>query len=149
RSSFTLWEQQIGVLLERPDLADVSVFFAGGIHDARSAAMVSALSAPLASRGAAIGALMGTAYLFTREAVEHGAVLPVFQEVALSCEETVLLETSPGHSVRCAQSSYVDTFEAARARLADAPRQEAWEQLEQLNLGRLRIASRGLRRSGP
>jgi acyl transferase domain-containing protein/NAD(P)H-dependent flavin oxidoreductase YrpB (nitropropane dioxygenase family)/NAD(P)-dependent dehydrogenase (short-subunit alcohol dehydrogenase family)/acyl carrier protein len=150
RSSFTLWEQQIGVLLERANLEDVSVLFAGGIHDSRSAAMIEALSAPLVSRGAAIGALMGTAYLFTRQAVEHGAIRPVFQQVAVECEETVLLETSPGHSVRCARSSYVDTFEAARARLSDAgvTRQEAWEQLEHLNLGRLRIASRGLRRVG-
>ncbi|MEV4320048.1 SDR family NAD(P)-dependent oxidoreductase [Actinocrispum sp. NPDC049592] len=150
RSSFTLWEQQIGVLLERADLSEVSVFFAGGIHDSRSAAMIEAVSAPLAERGAAIGALMGTAYLFTREAVEHGAILPVFQQVAVECEETTLLETSPGHSVRCARTSYVDTFEAARTRLSEdgVTRQEAWEQLEHLNLGRLRIASRGLRRSG-
>jgi acyl transferase domain-containing protein/NAD(P)H-dependent flavin oxidoreductase YrpB (nitropropane dioxygenase family)/NADP-dependent 3-hydroxy acid dehydrogenase YdfG/acyl carrier protein len=148
RSSFTLWEQQIGVLLDRPDLSDVSVLFAGGIHDERSAAMVSAMSAPLATRGAAIGALMGTAYLFTREAVEHGAILPVFQQVAVECDETYLLETSPGHSVRCARTSYVDMFEEARADLTDVSRQEAWERLEQLNLGRLRIASRGLRREG-
>jgi acyl transferase domain-containing protein/NAD(P)H-dependent flavin oxidoreductase YrpB (nitropropane dioxygenase family)/NAD(P)-dependent dehydrogenase (short-subunit alcohol dehydrogenase family) len=150
RSSFTLWEQQIGVLLEHADLSDVSVLFAGGIHDERSATMVSALSAPLAERGAAVGALMGTAYLFTRQAVEHGAIMPVFQQVAVQCEETALLETSPGHSVRCARTSYVDNFEQARARLsaAGATRQEAWEQLEQLNLGRLRIASRGLRRDG-
>ncbi|GAB3885486.1 type I polyketide synthase [Kibdelosporangium lantanae] len=148
RSSFTLWEQQIGVLLDRPDLGDVSVLFAGGIHDERSAAMVSAMSAPLTTRGAAVGALMGTAYLFTREAVEHGAILPVFQQVAVECDETYLLETSPGHSVRCARTSYVDKFEEARADLADVPRQDAWERLERLNLGRLRIASRGLRREG-
>nr|WP_042188477.1 type I polyketide synthase [Kibdelosporangium sp. MJ126-NF4]CEL18267.1 modular polyketide synthase [Kibdelosporangium sp. MJ126-NF4]CTQ97753.1 modular polyketide synthase [Kibdelosporangium sp. MJ126-NF4] len=148
RSSFTLWEQQISVLLGRASLADVSVLFAGGIHDERSAAMVSAMSASLTDRGAAVGALMGTAYLFTREAVEHGAISPVFQQVAVDCEETALLETSPGHSVRCAQSSFVDVFEQARAELADAPRQEAWERLEQLNLGRLRIASRALKRDG-
>ncbi|TCO53688.1 type I polyketide synthase [Actinocrispum wychmicini] len=150
RSSFTLWEQQIDVLLDRPDLSDVSVLFAGGIHDERSAAMVSAMSAPLAARGAAVGALMGTAYLFTRQAVEHGAIQPVFQQVAVDCADTVLLETSPGHSVRCAKTSYVDMFEQERARLLaeGVTRQDAWEQLEKLNLGRLRIASRGLRRSG-
>ncbi|ONI91376.1 hypothetical protein ALI144C_01295 [Actinosynnema sp. ALI-1.44] len=148
RSSFTLWEQQISVLLDRGSLADVRVLFAGGIHDERSAAMVSAMSASLIERGAAVGALMGTAYLFTREAVELGAITPVFQQVALECAETALLETSPGHSVRCAQSSFVDTFGEAKAELAGAPRQEAWERLEQLNLGRLRIASRALKRVG-
>ncbi|ALG14935.1 hypothetical protein AOZ06_20960 [Kibdelosporangium phytohabitans] len=148
RSSFTLWEQQISVLLGRGSLEDVTVLFAGGIHDERSAAMVSAMSASLTDRGAAVGALMGTAYLFTREAVEHGAITTVFQQVALECGQTALLETSPGHSVRCAQSSFVDVFEHAKAELAAAPRQEAWEKLEQLNLGRLRIASRALKRVG-
>ncbi|MGZ3146221.1 beta-ketoacyl synthase N-terminal-like domain-containing protein [Lentzea chajnantorensis] len=146
RTSFTLWQQQIDVLRGREE--GVVALFAGGVHDARSAAMVDALTAPLAARGAAIGVLVGTAYLFTEEAVEHGAIQPVFQQVALECADTALLETSPGHAVRCAQTSYVDTFEQARAELADLPRQESWERLEQLNLGRLRLASRGLVRSG-
>jgi acyl transferase domain-containing protein/NAD(P)H-dependent flavin oxidoreductase YrpB (nitropropane dioxygenase family)/NAD(P)-dependent dehydrogenase (short-subunit alcohol dehydrogenase family)/acyl carrier protein len=148
RSSFTLWEQQISVLLSRASLDGVSVLFAGGIHDERSAAMVSAMSAPLAEKGAKVGVLMGTAYLFTREAVDHGAIRPVFQQVALDCAETALLETSPGHSVRCAQSSFVDMFGQAKAELAGVDRKQAWEQLERLNLGRLRIASRGLKRDG-
>ncbi|MBM7859013.1 type I polyketide synthase [Lentzea nigeriaca] len=145
RTSFTLWQQQIDVLRGREK--DVTALFAGGIHDARSAAMISALTAPLAARGAAIGVLVGTAYLFTEEAVTHGAIQPVFQQVALECEDTALLETSPGHAVRCAQTSYVDTFEQKRAELAGLPKQESWEQLEQLNLGRLRLASRGLVRA--
>ena len=37
----------------------------GGIHDARSAAAVAALAAPLAERGVKVGVLIGTAYLFT------------------------------------------------------------------------------------
>ncbi|GGM72436.1 polyketide synthase [Lentzea pudingi] len=142
RTSFTLWQQQIDVLRGREK--DVVALFAGGIHDARSAAMISAMTAPLAARGAAIGVLVGTAYLFTEEAVTHGAIQPVFQQVALECEDTALLETSPGHAVRCAQTSYVDTFEQARAELTGLSKQESWERLEQLNLGRLRLASRGL-----
>ncbi|MFI6094403.1 SDR family NAD(P)-dependent oxidoreductase [Lentzea sp. NPDC051213] len=142
RSSFTLWQQQIDVLRGREK--DVVALFAGGIHDARSAAMISAMTAPLAARGAAIGVLIGTAYLFTEEAVTHGAIRPVFQQIALECEDTALLETSPGHAVRCAQTSYVDTFEQARAELTGLSKQESWERLEQLNLGRLRLASRGL-----
>ena len=39
---------------------ELSIALAGGIHDARSAAMVAALAAPLAERGVAIGALLGT-----------------------------------------------------------------------------------------
>ncbi|MFE7093770.1 SDR family NAD(P)-dependent oxidoreductase [Streptomyces erythrochromogenes] len=149
RASFPLWEEQIELLLRScPDPASLDVLFAGGIHDERSAAMAVAAAAPLAGRGARIGVLMGTAYLFTEEAVGAGAVLPGFQRAALECTDTVLLHTAPGHATRCASTPYAATFEATRRRLAQSgvePR-EMWEELERLNLGRLRIASKGLRR---
>ncbi|MFD9080652.1 SDR family NAD(P)-dependent oxidoreductase [Streptomyces erythrochromogenes] len=149
RASFPLWEEQIELLLRScPDPATLDVLFAGGIHDERSAAMAVAAAAPLAARGARIGVLMGTAYLFTEEAVAAGAVLPGFQRAALECADTVLLHTAPGHATRCASTPYAATFEATRRRLAESgvePR-EMWEELERLNLGRLRIASKGLRR---
>jgi acyl transferase domain-containing protein/NADP-dependent 3-hydroxy acid dehydrogenase YdfG len=158
RASFPLWESQIERLLAFGEsraggadfFQDLSVLFAGGIHDERSAAMVSALAAPLAERGAALGVLMGTAYLFTREAVATGAILPGFQTAAIDCESTVLLETSPGHVTRCADTPYVTTFNEVRERLRaqEVPAAEMWNDLEQLNLGRLRIASKGLRRDG-
>ncbi|MFE9561505.1 SDR family NAD(P)-dependent oxidoreductase [Streptomyces sp. NPDC006487] len=148
RASFPLWEEQIELLLSCPEPAALDVLFAGGIHDARSAAMAAAAAAPLAERGARIGVLMGTAYLFTEEAVAAGAVLAGFQRAALECADTVLLHTAPGHATRCAVTPYVDTFEATRNRLAEggAEPREVWEELERLNLGRLRIASKGLRR---
>ena len=52
----------------------VPVLFAGGVHDGLSAAMVAAIAAPLTARGIKVGVLMGTAYLFTEEAVTHGAI---------------------------------------------------------------------------
>ncbi|MFE3996602.1 SDR family NAD(P)-dependent oxidoreductase [Streptomyces goshikiensis] len=148
RASFPLWEEQIERLLACPEPAALDVLFAGGIHDARSAAMAVAAAAPLAERGARIGVLMGTAYLFTEEAVAAGAVLPGFQRAAVDCADTVLLHTAPGHATRCAATPYATTFEATRERLTTSgtePR-EMWEELERLNLGRLRIASKGLRR---
>ena len=39
---------------------EVSLVFAGGIHDARSAALVAALAGPLAARGVKVGILVGT-----------------------------------------------------------------------------------------
>ncbi|WP_327250793.1 SDR family NAD(P)-dependent oxidoreductase [Streptomyces sp. NBC_01244] len=148
RASFPLWEEQIELLLSCPEPAALDVLFAGGVHDARSAAMAAAAAAPLAERGARIGVLMGTAYLFTEEAVAAGAVVPRFQRAALECADTVLLHTAPGHATRCALTPYADTFEATRQRLAEsgAEPREVWEELERLNLGRLRIASKGLRR---
>ncbi|RZQ65808.1 type I polyketide synthase [Amycolatopsis suaedae] len=154
RTSFSLWECQVGVLEEflaaggRAD--DVHVLFAGGIHDARSAAMVAALAEPLARRGVGVGVLMGTAYLCTEEAVAHGAVGPAFQRQVLAAERTELLETAPGHATRCVPSPFTETFAATAAALrADGhAERDVWQRLEQLNVGRLRVASKGLRRDG-
>ncbi|MEU4523334.1 beta-ketoacyl synthase N-terminal-like domain-containing protein [Amycolatopsis sp. NPDC024027] len=139
RPSFELWEEQLAVL---DGAKDVEVLFAGGIHDARSAAMVAAMAAPLD----AAGVLMGTAYLFTEEAVTHGAITGLFQERALAADTTVTLETAPGHRTRCLPSPYTAEFEQVKAGLGDTP--EAWQRLEELNTGRLRVASKGVRRDG-
>ncbi len=150
RSSFALWEQQLEILLAHENASELHVLFAGGIHDGRSAAMVAAMAAPLAAKGAKLGMLMGTAYLFTHEAVACGAIEPGFQEAAIACERTVLLETAPGHSTRCADSEYAGAFAVEKKRLeaTGASPQETWAALEQLNLGRLRIAAKGLKRDG-
>ncbi len=154
QASFPLWDIQLQRLLRYDDAqgcaGQLRVLFAGGIHDERSAAMVATLAAPLVQRGAQIGVLMGTAYLFTQQAVAAGAIAPGFQRAALACERTVLLETAPGHATRCADSPYVRTFTETQARLvaAGVPRDQMWAELERLNLGRLRIASKGLRRDG-
>jgi acyl transferase domain-containing protein/NAD(P)H-dependent flavin oxidoreductase YrpB (nitropropane dioxygenase family) len=154
RSSFLLWEQMISVLLEsigpRDDATQYHILFAGGIHDDLSAAMVAAMAAPLSSRGIKIGLLLGTAYLFTKEAVETGAIVPRFQSEALRCTQTVLLETGPGHSIRCIDSPYKNTFDEHRKSLQEnnKNRDDIREELELMNLGRLRIASKGLSREG-
>jgi acyl transferase domain-containing protein len=124
------------------------VVFAGGIHDHVSAAMVAALAAPLTERGIHVGVLMGTAYLFTQEAVNAGAIVNKFQEEALKCEKTTLLETGPGHAIRCIKSPYKTTFDDQRKSLEaqNKGREVIREQLELMNLGRLRIASKGLAR---
>ncbi len=146
RASFPLWETQVERLCALDDAEHLDVLFAGGIHDARSAAAVAAIGAPLAARGARLGVLMGTAYLFTAEAVAHGAITPAFQEVAVGCTTTVLLETSPGHATRCVETDYVRDFAEAKTRLEGrgVAVDEMWAELETLNLGRLRIASKGL-----
>ncbi|WP_030491133.1 type I polyketide synthase [Micromonospora chokoriensis] len=153
RASFPLWEAQLLVLEEfladTPDDAGrLQLLFAGGIHDARSAAMVAAMAAPLTGRGAQIGLLMGTAYLFTREAVQEGAIQPLFHREAIAATSTSLLETAPGHATRCLPSPFVDDFHGVREELESAgvENRQVWEQLELLNVGRLRIASKGVRR---
>ncbi|WTY68850.1 SDR family NAD(P)-dependent oxidoreductase [Streptomyces sp. NBC_01410] len=149
RAAFPLWEEQIERLLSCPYADELDVLFAGGIHDERSAAMAMAAAGPLAERGARTGVLMGTAYLFTEEAVAAGAVQPGFQRTAIDCVATTLLRTAPGHATRCATTPYADVFTATAQRLRQdgASPNEVWEELEKLNLGRLRIASKGLRRT--
>ncbi|HLG74758.1 MAG TPA: beta-ketoacyl synthase N-terminal-like domain-containing protein, partial [Chloroflexota bacterium] len=150
RTSFVLWESMVEVLLQAiaagADASQFHVLFAGGIHDGLSAAMVSAVAAPLAEAGVRIGVLVGTAYLFTTEAVASGAITPGFQQVAVACERTALLESGPGQTTRCAPSPFVDDFEAERRRLMQeglSP-EELKNALEMLNIGRLRIASKGV-----
>ncbi|MGV4982058.1 SDR family oxidoreductase [Streptomyces sp. NRAIS4] len=154
RASFPLWEAQLAVLTDFLADADdaqarrLEVFFAGGVHDERSAAMVAALAAPLTARGAAVGLLMGTAYLFTEEAVAHGAIRPLFQRQVLTATTTALLETAPGHATRCVPSPFTADYRAREAalRAQGLPDREVWERLERLNVGRLRIASKGVER---
>ncbi|MFJ2610274.1 SDR family NAD(P)-dependent oxidoreductase [Streptomyces sp. NPDC087425] len=155
RNSFPLWEAQTEVLraflAEQPSAAgELTVLFAGGIHDARSAAMAATVAAPLTDAGAAFGVLMGTAYLFTAEAVDAGAIQPLFQRRVLAADRTDLLETAPGHATRCAASDVTRDFAALRAELTaqGVPDREIWERLERFNVGRLRLASKGVERVG-
>jgi acyl transferase domain-containing protein len=129
---------------------ELHVVFAGGVHDARSAAMVATIAAPLARLGVRIGVLMGTAYLFTEEAVATGAIVEGFQEEAVKCARTVLLESGPGHATRCADTPFYDAFRETRRRLMGQGQNldEVRLKLESLNLGRLRVASKGITRSG-
>lgn len=154
RTSFVLWEQMIEVILSSiknpDDAAKYHILYAGGIHDALSASMVAAMSSSLAARGAKVGVLVGTAYLFTKEAVETGAIVSRFQEEALKCSRTALLETSAGHAIRCIDSPYKTAFEKKRRELEEKNlgRDRIREELELMNLGRLRVASKGLERKG-
>ncbi|MEU2421552.1 SDR family NAD(P)-dependent oxidoreductase [Streptomyces sp. NPDC007851] len=149
RASFPLWEAQLAVLEDFPDTEGLEVFFAGGVHDERSAAMVAALAAPLTARGAAVGLLMGTAYLFTTEAVQRGAIRPLFQRQVMAAASTALLETAPGHATRCVPSPFTLNYHKREAELRSggAPDRQVWEELERLNVGRLRIASKGVDRA--
>jgi len=154
RTSFVLWESMVRVMLEHLDQTPEAgeryhVLFAGGIHDAMSAAMVSAVAAPLSERGVRVGVLLGTSYLFTHEAVACGAIGSVFQQEAVACSRTVLLETGVGHATRCADTPFGKQFSDEKRRLAEHldNKDDVRDRLEALNLGRLRIASKGIVRA--
>ncbi len=150
-SSFILWDSMIETLLAEVPVgaeSEIHVLFAGGIHDATSAAMVASISAPLVQQGMKVGVLMGTAYLFTEEAVQGGAILSGFQQQALQCETTINLESGPGHATRCAVTPFAHEFYATRRQMLAAGHsaEDIKNTLEDLNIGRLRIASKGLTR---
>ncbi|MBK1897218.1 type I polyketide synthase [Chryseobacterium paridis] len=149
-SSMVLWEKQIERILKEDHPENISVFFAGGIHNAFSTAFVSIMAAPLAARGVKVGVLMGTAYLYTHEAVINGAIQEEFQLQALQAKDTVLLETAPGHETRCLNTVFAKHFNSEKAKLlaAGKDKKEVWEELEKLNVGRLRIAAKGVERQG-
>lgn len=151
RSSFVLWQQAIDILLDAQlkQPQEVQVLFAGGIHDPLSAAMVALLAAPLAALGMKIGVLMGTAYLFTEEIVATGAIVEEFQRQAIGCEETALLQSGIGIYTRCAKTAFCGEFDALRRQLVIDSKsdEETLMALELMNIGRLRIASKGITRN--
>ncbi len=149
-SSLVLWEKQINALHETEDLRGFNILFAGGIHDAKSAAFISIMATPLVTRGAHIGVVMGSSYLFTNEAVESGAIQIQYQKEVLSGSFTTLLESSPGHVVRCLNTPFAEKFQREKSILLEKgiSKGDMAKQLEKLNVGRLRIAAKGNERIG-
>jgi malonyl CoA-acyl carrier protein transacylase len=153
RTSFVLWDQMVRVIVQHlrgaganTKAEEYHIIFAGGIHDAASAAMVAAITAPLFERGVRIGVVIGTGYLFTHEIVATQAITATFQEEAVACRETVLVESGVGHATRCAESPFAKAFADEKRRLLQEgkPKEDIRIALEGLNLGRLRIASKGI-----
>ncbi len=151
-SSAMLWDAAFNVLLDfqskasKPDMIDV--LFAGGIHDAVSAAMAGALASAASAAGIRTGVLMGTAYLFTRDAVETGAIVAPYQAEAIACRDTVMLDSDGGHAIQCAPTAYAGEFKALKQGFLQAgmTQAETRQQLEEDGLGRMRLASKGLAR---
>lgn len=155
-SSFVLWSTMVDKVLDELDAkkvpaSDLQLVFAGGIHDAVSSAIVQVIAAPLAARGVKVGILMGSAYLFTQEIVASGAIVKRFQDEVIACERTVNLESGPGHASRCAYTPFAQEFFRKRIELRDGkvPGDESRRVLDDLIMGRLRIASKGTMRVGP
>ncbi|MEW6278332.1 MAG: SDR family NAD(P)-dependent oxidoreductase [Candidatus Eremiobacterota bacterium] len=150
--SLTLWEQMVEALLECGEgrWEDYHVLFAGGLGDRRAAAVAATIGGELAERGVRLGLLAGTAYLFTREAVTTGAIVPEYQRQALECHVTVGLESAPGQTNRCARTPFAERFECERRRLTAEGKSvsDIHQELEGLGLGRLRVAAKGLEREG-
>ncbi len=148
--SFVLWESMSTVLLEyleqNNQAEDLHVLFAGGIHDSLSSAVVAVLAAPLARLGVKVGLQLGSIYLFTNEIVGTGAIEDRYRKEVVASNKTVLLETGLGHASRCTPSPFTEEFlkQKKQLQIQGKPVQEIRDQLEKINLGRLRIAAKGI-----
>jgi len=144
--SLVLWEKQINRLLKEDNKSALRVLFAGGIHDTLSSAFISIMSASLAAKGVKVGIQMGTSYLFTKEAVKSGAIVKEYQKQIIEKNETVLLEAAPGQESRSVTSPYTEFFLKEKQKMLSKgmDSKEVWIKLEELNLGRLRVAAKGM-----
>ncbi|MCL2817599.1 MAG: nitronate monooxygenase, partial [Clostridiales bacterium] len=144
--SAVLWEKQIARIINSDNPSELSVFFAGGIHDALSAAFVRLMAGPLTARGVKVGLQCGTAYLYAEEAVRHGAITETYQKLMIDKKHTTLLKSVFGQETRCVPSPFVDFFQKEKARMEreGLSSGELMQNLETLNLGRSRIASKGI-----
>lgn len=147
--SLILWEKQITrLLLEEDERSNISVFFAGGIHDALSTAFVSIMSASLSAKGVKVGVLMGTSYLYTKEAVSSGAITEEYQKQLIKKDKTVLLETAVGQETRSIETPFTKFFIEEKKRLfsLELDSSDVWIKLENMNMGSLRVAAKGIER---
>jgi acyl transferase domain-containing protein/NAD(P)H-dependent flavin oxidoreductase YrpB (nitropropane dioxygenase family)/NAD(P)-dependent dehydrogenase (short-subunit alcohol dehydrogenase family) len=151
--SFVLWESAIEQLLKAAEtstqLQECQILFAGGIHDSLSAAMVGVMAATLAESGVRVGVQLGSAYLFTREAVTSGALVPTYQQEARRCDHTAVLTSGPGHAERCIDTPFAQAFreEKRQLRLGGVPPERLRQALDKLKAGRLRLAAKGIARN--
>ncbi len=149
-NSYTLWQSaliEFQKLAEAgQDLSDVRIALAGGIYDAVSAAMTSAFTVPLLGHGVQFCFIVGTAYLFTREIIQSQAISPVFQKVALVSDNTVVMEGAAGHALRCAHTPLILKYRRKRIELMNSglAQTDLQLKLEDMNIGRLRLASKGM-----
>ena len=150
-SSFVLWSTMVDRLTA--ELAkntvpadEIELLFAGGIHDAVSSAMVQVLVAPLVARGVKVGILMGSAYLFTRgdrRQRRDRAAVPAGGD-RLRAHGQPRVGAGPRQPLRL-HAVRAGLLPDARSSIARAacPPTRAGAILDDLILGRLRIASKG------
>ncbi|WP_020585752.1 type I polyketide synthase [Desulfobacter curvatus] len=148
-SSAVLWELSIEALLDMhadQSLDDVSVLFAGGIISSVGSHFVSAMTALLAKQGLKIGIQLGTAYLFTKEIVETGALTPVYQQVVQEHTCTTIIGSTVGLNCRTADTTFAgQMMKNEHCRLADGAMNlgERKSAFEKDNLGSLLISAKG------
>ena len=92
----------------------------GGIISAAGSHFISAITALLAREGVKVGIQLGTAYLFTKEIVETGALTSVYQQVVQAHQRTTIIGSTVGLACRTADTAFAgQIMKNEHCRLAD------------------------------
>ncbi|MEZ4319605.1 MAG: SDR family oxidoreductase [Myxococcota bacterium] len=147
-TSIAAWEEGLAVLEAHEGPA--MVVLAGGIGDEVSAAFAAGMAAQAHGAGKRVALQVGTALFFTHEIVEAGQITRAYQQAALSADRTVYVGDTVNLPLQCAPNRFTDHAIADERAWASAglPLQERRERVEHHNLGRTRIAARGIERDG-
>ncbi len=148
-TSSVLWELSLETLMDLPEakLSDICILFAGGIVSAKGSHFISAMAAPAVQKGIKVGIQLGTAYLFTEEIVETGALTKVYQNVVRKKTQTAVIGATVGLSCRTAGTDFADQMKAREIqRLASGAMSlsERKSAFEKDNLGSLLISAKGV-----
>ena len=146
-SSLVLWDAAITRLLEddNQDLSGISLIFAGGISTCFAAWFISGIAARLAAKGAKIGLQVGSAYLFTKEIIETGAMQKRYQEILCKTNNTVVIGTSVGLASRTAPTEFAKmTVNLEKDMIKQGKKlEERKRAFEKNNIGSLLIGAKG------
>ncbi|MEW6775120.1 MAG: SDR family NAD(P)-dependent oxidoreductase [Bdellovibrionota bacterium] len=148
-TSFVLWQSVIQALVDRPAAGGLKAYvvLAGGFGNAKGATAAAALCARAKKAGHAFGIQMGTAFLFTKEAVETGAASSTFQQVVIDLDRTETIGDTvmtPARMAPTAKLFNIREQEYLRLKKGDSleNRKHAYEGD---NLGGLRAAAKAQR----
>ncbi|MHA1828056.1 MAG: SDR family NAD(P)-dependent oxidoreductase [Candidatus Heimdallarchaeaceae archaeon] len=144
-SSFVLWEKVLQYLYHIKDSikSKIKVIFAGGISSDLASAMVAGMIGEhLNLISPAIQ--MGTAYLFTDEIVQTGALSAFYQEKILDSFVTKVIGSTVNTRARTIPTPFVErTLQSERKRVFEGLSINERKKLYELdNLGALRIATK-------
>lgn len=146
--SMVLWESVLEYLDSVPEnpAEPIRILFAGGLATPMSAAMLAVMISQHLDK-IRPGMQMATAYMYTREIVETGALHPVYQQELLSHHTTRTIGATVNARARVIPTPFIDTLlqhELDRLH-SGMPMTERKHHYEQDNLGALRIAAKAER----
>jgi malonyl CoA-acyl carrier protein transacylase len=148
-NSFVLWELSLAELKQKEaelksKKEKINVAFAGGIGDKYSAAMVATIASSLPDLMDGI-MWVGTAYILTKEIIDTGAIKPLYQELALNAQETMVLGETVNTQARSIPTPFAKKIiEREYERIEKGvPLKERKKGYEDDNLGATRIAAQG------